>query len=249
MSKIEILVCIHKESYVRNDSIYIPIHVGKSISDIDLPYQSDDEGDNISRKNENYAEVTALYWAWKNLKGVDIIGLNHYRRYFDFASSKLLPQKTIKYTTKKKYLKKRIKDQEEIESALKNADIIIGKPVKFTYNIYVHYCVCHKREDFLLSRDIIHELTPEYDDAFTRVMNRRRLFSCNMFVCRWELFDDYCKWLFQILFALEERIDTSSYANDQKRVCGFLAERLFNVYIEKHKLKLKKYPIIQINDI
>ena len=25
-----------------------------------------------------------MYWAWKNLKNVDVIGLCHYRRYFDF---------------------------------------------------------------------------------------------------------------------------------------------------------------------
>ena len=62
--------------------LFLPIQVGRAISSVDLGIQGDDTGDNISWKNRNYCELTALYWAWKNLKEVDIIGLCHYRRYF-----------------------------------------------------------------------------------------------------------------------------------------------------------------------
>ena len=40
--------------------------------------------DSISNKNDSYCELTGMYWALKNLKNVDVIGLCHYRRYFDF---------------------------------------------------------------------------------------------------------------------------------------------------------------------
>lgn len=39
-----------------------------------------DNPDNISRKNPNYSELTALYSMWKNCTA-DIQGLYHYRRY------------------------------------------------------------------------------------------------------------------------------------------------------------------------
>ena len=80
----KILICCHKESKLPKDEKYFPIHVGKALSNMDLGIEGDDTGDNISLKNGSYCELTGMYWAWKNLKGVDVIGLCHYRRFFDF---------------------------------------------------------------------------------------------------------------------------------------------------------------------
>ena len=81
---IKILVAHHKKSLVITNDVYLPIHVGKALhKDIDLGIQGDDEGDNISNENSIYCEMTAWYWAWKNLKA-DYVGLCHYRRYFTF---------------------------------------------------------------------------------------------------------------------------------------------------------------------
>lgn len=82
MDKIKILVAQHKEAKVYANDVYIPIQVGKALSQIDLGIQGDNTGDNISDLNPFYCELTAQYWAWKNLSDVEYIGLCHYRRYF-----------------------------------------------------------------------------------------------------------------------------------------------------------------------
>ena len=82
--KLTMLVCCHKEDIMATAEPYMPLQVGKDISKIDLNIQGDNTGDNISCKNQSYCELTGMYWAWKNLKNVDYVGLCHYRRYFDF---------------------------------------------------------------------------------------------------------------------------------------------------------------------
>ena len=92
--RIKILVACHKaDPNIRQDDIYMPIQVGKALHpELDLGFQCDNTGDNISEKNGSYCELTALYWAWKNLKDVDYIGLCHYRRYFDLTEEKLIKE-------------------------------------------------------------------------------------------------------------------------------------------------------------
>lgn len=89
----KILICCHKpcELPPDPDGLFLPVQVGAAISDVDLGMQRYDQVngepcDNISAKNKSYCELTALYWAWKNIKKIypnlEYIGLNHYRRYF-----------------------------------------------------------------------------------------------------------------------------------------------------------------------
>lgn len=77
-----ILVACHKPCEMYNKGIYTPIQVGKAISEYNLGIIGDDTGDNISQKNPSYCELTAQYWAWKNVD-CRYIGLCHYRRYFE----------------------------------------------------------------------------------------------------------------------------------------------------------------------
>ena len=57
------------------------IQVGASVADKRIAEIADDKGYNISYRNKQFCELTALYWRWKNA-GEDIIGLEHYRRHF-----------------------------------------------------------------------------------------------------------------------------------------------------------------------
>ena len=84
MKKITIFICSHKKVELPQHEYFLPVQAGAALHEKIQGYQPDDEGENISSKNPHFCELTCHYWAWKNLKNVDIVGLNHYRRYFDF---------------------------------------------------------------------------------------------------------------------------------------------------------------------
>ena len=72
-------------------------------------------------------------------------------------------------------------------------------------------------------------------------MNGNEMHCFNMFIAPKRIMDSYCNWLFSILFELEKKNTyVNLYDDYQKRIYGFLAERLFNVWLEKHDLKIKE---------
>ena len=76
--KVVILNITHGDNPYMDQPPFLPIAAGACRSDI----VNDACGeDNISAKNKWYGDFTSLYWAWKNLKDIDIIGTSHYRRY------------------------------------------------------------------------------------------------------------------------------------------------------------------------
>ena len=223
--KIEIYIAVHKKANVLKREGYIPLHVGAEGKE-DLGFVKDNTGDNISCKNPNYCELTGLYWIWKNCNA-DIVGLVHYRRYFVKSFFTTNIEKAI---TKKDIIK-----------YLQKYDVILPKPY-WTYKKTVEeqYSADHNIEDYKKLRNIIEKNTPEYLDAFDKISKRRYFYNFNMFIMDKKLFNEYAKWVFFILEELEKQVDISNYNDYNKRIYGFLSERLFNVWIEKHQeLKIK----------
>jgi hypothetical protein len=56
-----------------------------------------------------------------------------------------------------------------------------------------------------------------------------------MFLMNWNDFDRYCSWLFELLEKVERTIDITHYNPVQKRIFGYMAERLFNVWLYAEK--------------
>jgi hypothetical protein len=75
-----------KFCYAPSNSIYFDIQCGKDHTHTDLGMTADNTGLNISDRNPAWSEITGLYWAWKNMKDIDYIGLCSYRRFFNFKN-------------------------------------------------------------------------------------------------------------------------------------------------------------------
>ena len=78
---VRIFAMTHKRFEVPGDPMYIPLHVGHRNAKEDFGYLGDDTGDNISELNCYYAELSGVYWVWKNYRDADCVGICHYRRF------------------------------------------------------------------------------------------------------------------------------------------------------------------------
>jgi hypothetical protein len=238
----KILICCHKSASLSLSEIYLPIQCGREVSNIKIAIQGDDTGENISIKNRNYCELTALYWAWKNLRDVGIIGLVHYRRFFDFSFS-LLKRDVLRVKEYKKGMEG-IDSDNKLQSILEKYDIILPVRKVFATNLKKDYCCQHIPEEYEILRTVIGRIFPDYLASFDYVMTQKNKASCyNMFITSWPIFDSYCKWLFDILFEVEKEVRISEYPY-QARVFGFMAERLLNVYCYEHSLRVSYKPVL-----
>ena len=233
----KIYVVSHKKYEFPDDHCFIPIKVGMNTDDINYSYVKDSDGDSISYLNSSFCELTAAYWIWKNSTS-DIIGLAHYRRYF--SSSK----KTLRVKGEC------IASSNELANLLDGNDILVAKPRNYYITtIKNHYIHAHHQSDYTQLRDEIILQSPEYLADFDTVMAGKKISLYNMFVCKKTLIDDYFSWLFPILFALEKKIDYQNYDAYQKRVFGFMAERLFNVWLHHQhgKINIKYMPVVNLD--
>ena len=174
---------------------------------------TDCKGDNISFKNRQYCELTALYWIWKNSRE-DIIGLSHYRRHF------ILPDKW----------------QEIMVS--NGIDAILPVPTCVNPSIEENYKERHDPSDWDYLMDYLKENNPDDYGLSKKVFSGNLYLPCNMFIMRREILDDLCRWMFPILDAVTanggEKQDT--YLN---RYPGFISERLITLYFYRNRFRYR----------
>lgn len=244
-AKVKVMVATHKACSMPSDSIYIPIHVGaegkldEDGTSLDLGFTKDNTGDNISEKNPCFGTQTALYWGWKNLE-CDYLGLVHYRRF-------LLSAKQSQGAS----LHDGILTEDTIVPMLESHRVLLPKRRHYyieTVRSHYSHTMNGGEEQLRHTRDIIAERTPEYMRSFEVVMRRTSAYIFNMMVMERNLIDDYCSWLFPVLFELEQRVDTAGMSEFDRRYMGRVSERLLNVWLER-KLELGELERSQILEL
>lgn len=218
-----------------DDEIHTPIHVGKTLhKDVDVCPVGDDTGDNVSNLNGIMRELTGMYWVWKNVNNVKYVGSEHYRRRWGLS-------------------------EDEIEKILKQKDIITFKPIDLgQVTLAQNYVFCHSFIDFLTIEYLVKRFYPDYAQSYDKYINQgHKLIPANCFICTKERYNDACEFVFDILFKFidafglrdENRVfnhvctfSQQACPPDKQRIgwdwikyqtgiTGFLAERLFTLYI------------------
>lgn len=266
---IKILVSYHKPSNLLKSNIFVPIHLGRDLSeDIskDGSLSSDDfqwlvnhmigdnTGDNISKLNREYCELTAIYWAWKNYDKIgnpEYIGMMHYRRHFIFNNiyineniNKIDSCNMIRTEyIDDNYMEKIGLNDLIFESISSNNCIVCGNTLNYSPHEY------HKNLKFLNQKNYDNTLNYiiEHSDStmkfyIKKYLNGKKHYWSNMFIVPRKVFFDFCEWLFYSLFDVYKIVDFTNASISERRYMGYLAESLFGAYWEY--LSDKGYNII-----
>lgn len=237
MSKIIFLTMYYNKKIVDTKlEPFYEIQCGKEVLDNDLKMHRDNTGDNISYKNKYWSEITGIYWFYKNaqnLENYDYIGLNSYRRFFNF---KFNGNKPVQFSSLGD-VKKLLDEYHKIPFSNIFSQYEAITPIPYTYRTSI-WNICKKNyneNDFIVLRDVIRLKYPDYLNDFDKFFfKNNKMIGHNMFVMRTKDFIAFCKWVFDILFEVERKIDPSSYNIQMIRVFGYMHELLLHIYIQKN---------------
>lgn len=244
-----VYVITHKDyPYLIKDSIHQVLQVGTEINGNLNIGLCDNDGENISSKNQYYLELTGIYWAWKNSKKYDYIGTQAYRR--DFNLSK-----------------------DDIVSILKDNDII-ASPIELGTSVYDNYKSCHIINHLDFCSKIIDDLYPEYKGKFNDfAKTQTKLYIGCGCITSYENYDKINKFIFDVLFEFEKRSGISDYNGwlehakqsgqtsmpkdhekrgvkpyeYQARLFGFLYERLFTFFVHVNNQKVFERDYVRLD--
>ena len=258
---IKIAIAYHKPALILRGKNFIPLHVGKSISDYQLDILKDNTGDNISERNPLYCELTGIYWLWKNTTA-DYKGLMHYRRIFTIQKNYTYKNVKLKAKialrsllsvfrplnsygmrieyfagTEDNYRQHAEIFDNQIEKILRQGvNIIVPTPEHYFLPVIAAFPDAPHWALELLRR-IILELNPEFGKYFELSLTKHDIYQRNMFVMDNETFNHYCALLFPVLQTFEEKCVNEGYITDfneksVSRICGYLGELITNAFIQ-----------------
>lgn len=261
-----VFVSYHKKFDLLSEPSFHPIHAGRAIYEtnsqedrdwLETNCIGDETGDNISRFNKEFCEMTAIYWIWKNFnfKNYSHIGHMQYRRHFildeNFFLTSPSNKEKISYGcihfphVNETYLQKSALSIANVKKILNEYEAILPIPGDLSKvgvnNLWEDYLtkipgshIDDLKELVMLWKEL--GLNGESLDSYLEYPVKRMY---QMFIVSVEEFRKYCEFLFPILFELSNRIDVSLYTKNGKRTLGYLAELIygwyFNEFIKKHK--------------
>ena len=234
MADIKLFVCCHKQEKVPKHPLLYPIQVGTALAGTRFSdFSHDDTGENISIKNRSYCELTAQYWVWKNIQA-DYYGFFHYRRYLYPGLAERRPYRIEKESSEA--LLERL-DFSGFETLIPRYDLILPKGEDMHIPVWEHYAKapCHHGKDLELVVQILLRVHPEYRRAAEEYLSGSVCYFGNIFIMGREVFWDYCGWLFPVLEEFDRRADLAGYGPQERRVDGYLAERLLGIYALYHR--------------
>jgi len=219
--ELEEIYCLQEyEEVIQVGASLIHSHM-ESVMNKSIKLYDDDGIDNISNENRRLCELTGIYYIWKNIfltdMMPDIIGYCHYRRHF------LLP-----VNWQNKFCG---------ENAI---DVILATPLLVQPSLAENFKFRHYAAVWDELMRILKEKYPYCYGKAVEFFDNGLYSPCNMFITRKEIFNNFCEWVFPILFTLLDKIGEIDNPY-QNRYAAFVSERLMSFYFHFH---FEKYKIV-----
>ena len=199
------------------DEWLYPLQVGSKLANQRYGDLFDDQGENISEKNRLFAELTGTYWVWKNRNTSEYKGICHYRRHFIISRKEIMALKC------------------------NNIDVLLTTPRYAPGGIKNMFLAETpvKQEVFQSALLSIREIFPDDIDCFESYMDHNFYYPNNMVIAKNDVYDDYCKWIFPILFRMAEIDAETNYGHETDRHIAYTAELLTSYYFIKNREKYR----------
>lgn len=185
------------------------LQAGAALTESKIAEFMDNSGENISVKNMQYCEMTGSYWVWKNTDH-DWVGIEHYRRHL-LVSPKMIAD---------------------------DIDVIMPLPYMSYPNILSQFRRFVSEDVVKLLIDTLNTLHPDHYDIYMEILNGQYQYTYNLVSAKKEVFDDYCKWFFEITTYMEQFGDRVQDISTT-RALSYVAEVLTNLYFMSNQSKLK----------
>ena len=264
---VKIFSVYHRKFPLLDIDCVIPINAGRQVSykaskdgKPDMPELSwlekntisDATGDNISHKNREWCEITALYWIWKHIKefgDVSHIGFIHYKRFFVLNSAWHSAD-----TRKDEVYMHILQSQRDVETGcaqrlvnftdigiretLSKYDIVLPHLIDLSkrgflnqWEDYVYAINGTHISDLCVLNKVIKDNFPKFAQPMDDYLGQPLKRAFQMFILPTPIFLSYCNDLFSVLDAVSPLVDVSLYNVNGKRTMGYLAEQFYGMWM------------------
>ena len=180
----------------------VEIQAGAALTDIRFAEKTDVDGKNISKNNNTFCELTVTYWVWKNVKA-NYKGIFHYRRLLDIS--------------------------DEDYKRISTVDVVLPLPFIIYPNASSQFMRFIHDDEFCVLLSVLKQLAPRYYIAAHKYWYESYLYNYNILVAKESVFDSYCEFLFEILFAVSDFFEKRCVQRSD-RYLGYLGEILTSLY-------------------
>lgn len=270
MERVKIFSVFHKDfPYKKNCSWITPIGVG-GYEFCDNFCLSDSKLENISFLNQDYAELTAIYWVWKNMHDFDYIGFSHYRRYFYFLNDQYSHHAHLQGDENVESNLNFITSDNQRQSMLQIlnfSDVILPHSIITLPQTNKLFQVSGYAKDHLqkvyTAKEMVENFHREFMfDVFKKYIYThrtmwipffewfhfaKRLFIRNMFVMKKNIFVDYCDNLFHFCKYVHDYYE-NTFPKQHDRYIGKIAELFLSFYFFVHRHRFFEVPVFNLEN-